>query len=69
MAVKWKPSATALCALCCFLIIVPNAFVSGVRVQSNNKRVKGAKGMFDFGTVKILMIVKIEVDAASRKFK
>lgn len=46
MAVKWKPSATAFCALCLFLIIVPNAFVNSVRVQS--KRVKGTKGIYEF---------------------
>lgn len=40
MAVKWKPSATAFCVLCCFLIILPNAFVTCVRIQA--KRVKGA---------------------------
>lgn len=41
MAVMWKPSATALCLLC-FLMILTNAFVNSVRVQS--KRVKGVKG-------------------------
>lgn len=43
MAVKWKSSATTtFCVLCCFFIILPNAFVNCVRVQA--KRVKGAKG-------------------------
>lgn len=42
MAVKWKPSATTFCVLCCLLVIFSNAFVSGVRVQP--KRIKGAKG-------------------------
>lgn len=42
MAVKWKPSATTFCVLCCILIILSNAFVACVRIQA--KRVKGAKG-------------------------
>lgn len=45
MAVKWKPSATAFCVLCCFFIIFPNAFVNSVRIQS--KRVKAVKGKFE----------------------
>lgn len=44
MAVKWKPSATALCVLCCFLIILSNAFVNGVRVQSKRVKAATAKG-------------------------
>lgn len=44
MAVKWKPSATAFCVLCCFLIILSNAFVNGVRVQSKRVKAAPAKG-------------------------